>query len=704
MALRFARGALWLLPLALMTVAHAGAPPARGFRVIEGVAVASTGPLASVKVRATHGGRVVTTRTDAHGHFMLRGLSDGWWTLAASRGSEVGEVQVAPVAGDPSFVVLELGPPRTVRGVVRSESGQPVLGARVQAGLLGVDGLRNPREYRTASNGRFELAVPGFSPIAVQANAPGYLRQQVTEASRPGEWDVVLESAVELRGRVTDSGGTPVKGVWVRLTRYGRTPFPTASSGQDPLTTTTGADGSFVIGGLQRGRYGFLLQPRAHASLTGDVEVPTTEVHWSLPEGVRGSTTVTGPDGTPAPASVSFSGPVSDPAFFPTERTVETDAAGSAVLEGLVPGTYRVSASLRSGAEERSMWRRVQVSTGEPALALDFRSPHRLRGSIVDARGRPVRGVRVSLRHEEEGRAGFSVTRRSLHGTFAFDSLPEGELTVVAWKKGYEPFSTVVRVPASAPPRLRLKRQRSVPVTGRVLDARGRPIRSFRVNDTQKRHAGGRFSVPVSPGAEAVVLRISADGFAPRLLTVAPRAPASRKLGAVRLDKGRTLTGRVETPEGWDLAGVTVRCRWPGAPAHQSPSACQGETLPDGSLYLAHVPAEPVLLELDHPDWPLTRLLVPGDVTQAEVRLPRGLTVRGTVKDARGLPLEDGDVRVEVKGEAHFAPIRPDGTFVIRVSPGRGSIQVVNQQGEPATFEGAEGQTARVDLLVRSDS
>ncbi len=628
MALRFARGALWLLPLALMTVAHAGTPPARGSRVIEGVAVASTGPVASVKVRATHGKRVVTTRTDAHGHFVLRGLSDGWWTVAASRGSEVGEAQATPGEGEPRFVVLELGLPRVVRGVVRSESGQPVLGARVQAGLQGVDGLRNPREYRTASNGRFELAVPGFSPVAVHVSAPGYLRQQVTEASPAGEWDVVLESAVELRGSVTDSRGTPMRGARVRLKRYGRTSFPTTFSGHDSLATLTEGDGTFAIGGLQRGRYSFLLEHRAHAALTGDVEVPTAEVRWTLPEGVRVSTTVTGQDGRPAPARVSFSGPLSDPAFFPSERTVETGAAGGAVLEGLVPGTYQVSATLRSGAEERSLSRRVQVSTEEPSLALDFRNPHQLRGSIVDARGRPVRNVRVSIRHEETG---FSVTRRSARGTFTFDSLPEGALTVEAWKDGHEPVSTEARGPASAPVRLVLKRQRNVPVSGRVTDERGRPIRSFSVNGTPKRHAGGRFSVPVSPGVEAVVLRISAEGFAPRLLTFGPRAPAPRKLGAVRLDRGRTLTGRVETPEGWDLAGVTVRCRWPGAQSQRAPSACHGETLPDGSLYLAHVPAEPVLLELDHPDWPLTRMLVPEGVTQARVRLPRGLTVRGTV-------------------------------------------------------------------------
>ncbi|WP_163988667.1 carboxypeptidase-like regulatory domain-containing protein [Pyxidicoccus caerfyrddinensis] len=704
MALRFARGALWLLPLALMTVAHAGTPPVRGSRVIEGIAVASTGPVASVKVRATHGGRVVTTRTDAHGHFVLRGLSDGWWTLTASRGSEVGEVQAAPGALEPHFVVLELGLPRTVRGVVRSESGLPVLGARVEAGLQGVDGLRNPREYRTASNGRFELAVAGLSPIAVQVSAPGFLRQQVTEASSTGEWDVVLESTVELRGRVTDSRGTPVMGVRVRLKRYGQTSFSRTFSGRDSLATLTEGDGTFAIGGLQRGRYSFLLEHRAHAALIGDVEVPTAEVRWALPEGIRVSTTVTTQGGAPTPATVSFSGPLADPAFFPSERTVETDAAGGAVLDGLVPGTYQVTASVRSRVEERSMSRRVQVSAGEPALALDFRSPHLLRGRVVDARGRPLRGVRLSVRHEDEERAGFSVTRRSIDGTFTFDSLPERALTVAAWKEGYEPVSTEVRVPTSAPLRLVLKRQRSVPVSGRVVDARGRPIRSFSVNGTQKRHAGGRFSMPVPPGVEAVVLRISADGFAPRLLTLDPRAPAARKQGAVRLDKGRTLTGRVETPEGWDLAGVTVRCRWPGAPTHRDPSACHGETLPDGSLYLFHVPTEPVVLELDSPDWPLTRLLVPEGVTEARVRVPHGLTVRGTVKDARGLPLEDGDVRVEVKGEAHFAPIRPDGTYVIRVSPGRGSIQVVNQRGEPTTFEGAEGQTARVDLLVRSDS
>lgn len=107
MDLRTARLALWLLPFALMTAAHAGAPPAR---VIEGIAVASSGPVADVEVRATaHAGRTVTGRTDAHGHFELRGLPDGGWTLTASRGAEQGELAVSAFDTDARNVVLDLG-------------------------------------------------------------------------------------------------------------------------------------------------------------------------------------------------------------------------------------------------------------------------------------------------------------------------------------------------------------------------------------------------------------------------------------------------------------------------------------------------------------------------------------------------------------------------------------------------------------------
>jgi hypothetical protein len=146
MDLRTARLALWLLPFALMTAAHAGAPPAR---VIEGIAVASSGPVADVEVRATtHEGRTVTGRTDAHGHFELRGLPDGGWTLTASRGAEQGELAVSAFDTDARNVVLELGPPRSVRGLVRGASGTPLNGVRVEAGLQGEFTLLQAREAR----------------------------------------------------------------------------------------------------------------------------------------------------------------------------------------------------------------------------------------------------------------------------------------------------------------------------------------------------------------------------------------------------------------------------------------------------------------------------------------------------------------------------------------------------------------------------
>jgi hypothetical protein len=139
---------------------------------------------------------------------------------------------------------------------------------------------------------------------------------------------------------------------------------------------------------------------------------------------------------------------------------------------------------------------------------------------------------------------------------------------------------------------------------------------------------------------------------------------------------------------------------WPQLPGSSHASACHGETLPDGSLYLAHVPAGPFLLELQHRDWPRTRHLVPEGVSEARVRLTPGLTLHGTVKDGRGRPLEGGDVHAVQDGEWHFARIHPDGTYTLRVPPGRGTLQVLNREGRTAAYEGAEGQSVRVDLVV----
>ncbi|HZI15377.1 MAG TPA: carboxypeptidase-like regulatory domain-containing protein [Myxococcus sp.] len=356
-----------------------------------------------------------------------------------------------------------------------------------------------------------------------------------------------------------------------------------------------------------------------------------------------------------------------------------------------------MKASLQSGAQTRAHWRKVPLTGAEPPVALSLQGPHRLRGQVIDARGRPVRGAQVLAVRAEPEREEFSVTREGVDGAFAFDNLPDGELTLTAWAPEHEGASVRVRLPASGPLRLVLPRDPSYRVTGRVLDTKGRPVRAFRLDSTEVKHAGGRFSVSMPLYRDSEVVEVSAPGFAPRRLTVGPKRLA---LGDIRLGPGRTLTGRVETPEGRGLAGATVWCRWAGPPQGSQASACHGNTLPDGSLYLAHVPEEALVLELRHPDWPRTRLHVPAGVSEARVRLTPGLTLQGTVRDGRGRPLEAGAVHVTQDGEWHFGRIQPDGGYRLRVPPGRGTLQVLNLQGEPLTFEGTEGQTVRVDLVA----
>ncbi|MFY2562400.1 carboxypeptidase regulatory-like domain-containing protein [Corallococcus terminator] len=705
MVLRPPSRACWLLSFVLVTSAFAAERSEAGARVIAGLVVASTGPVVDVEVRATHEGRVVTARTDVHGHFVLRGLSDAGWTLTASRGAELGALSIPEETEDALSEVLEIGPPRVVRGIVRGASGEPLPGISVDASLQLPGGNLRSIEARTGGDGQFEVSMPGFSPIEIKVRVPGYLTRTVTQASSTDTLDIVLRRSETLLGVVTDSQGAPVKGVWVRLKRYGQEEYPPSCTGPAAWSASTKEDGAFAVTGLAPGRYAFQVSSPRHTSIGGDLELPSGAVRWVLQTGIRAAALVTGPDGkAPAPFSsaVTFRGPLlSTPDFIVTERTARVEAAGGATAEGLVPGAYSVSVGGKYGAGTWGLERKVQLSGGEPPIPLGVLGTQVLRMGLVDTRGRPVRGGFISLRQKGAQGDVLEMRREDLSGPVTLHGFEEGELHVFASAEGYEITDITVRVSGTAPHSIVMKRAKSPRVTGRVVDAKGRPIRSFLVGDTEVEHAGGRFSRPRELPGEVGEVAVQAKGFAPRLFSLDARRPESLRLGDVRLGPGRVLTGRVETPDGRGLVGVTVRCLWGDLPKREYVPECQGQTLPDGSLYLEHVPDERFELELSHPEWARMRLLIQEGVTHVQARLSVGLTVQGTVRDARGRPLEAGFIdAVQENGEQLFTFLGSDGTYTFHVRPGRGSIQVRYRESEPKTFEGAEGQTVRVDLVV----
>jgi len=629
----------WVLCWLLATVATASPASRSDTRTIEGVVVASTGPVANLEVRATHEDQSRTARTDARGHFVFRGLASKWWTLTASRGEDVAERSVAVVTEDERDVVVELGPPRVLKGLVRGADGAPLAGVQVKAGVYGVNAFGDTHEARTGADGRFELPMTGFSPVAVALEAPAHLPWRSVHEPASGVLEVTLRRSESLRGAIVDSEGRPVPRVGVHLKRYGQPGYPMSCVGAPAMSTRTDDRGRFAVTDLEPGRYTFLLDVREHHPLSGEVVVPGEEVRWVLPAGVDVTVRITAPkEAAVKHEFVRLAGPVDQPGVRPYGRKLRPAEQASVTFTNVVAGRYTLTLERLGDEEELYLKQRIDVGGQSATLDINPPRPFSLEGSLSDARGRPLRGhVLVDQASPDDKNLWpFWLSRQVPPGKFTLPHLPAGTLRIRASSKGYEDQTRSIELPLQAPLRFTLKR--------------------------------------------------------------APKVPEATS--KARAMKTRLLTGKVETPDGRGLSGAELLCRETGDHSYNGERLCVGWVLPDGSIYLRTAPAEAFDLEVEHPDWPNTRRHVPKGATSVRIQVTPGLTLRGTVKDTRGRNLEAGQVHVEMNGAWHVGPIHPDGTYVLQVPPGQGTIKLFNTRSEAQPFSGTGGQSVQQDLVA----
>ncbi|MCP3103511.1 carboxypeptidase-like regulatory domain-containing protein [Myxococcus sp. K15C18031901] len=640
------------LPLLLATAAS-GSPPRPAPRLsVEGVVVASSGLVPDIEVRATLGEQRVTTRTDPQGHFVFKGLSEGWgWKLAASRGEERGERGIEESSGAVKRFVLELGPPRTLKGLVRAASGMPMKGAKVQAGLHDGHSSALPHSTLTGEDGQFEIPMTGFSPATVHISAPEHLELSTVHVPSSGKLDVTLQRAETLRGHITDHSGAPLAGVIVRLKRFGQLMFHMNCVGNDPLTTRTGSAGTFELQGLEPGRYVFFLDPQLHNPLMGTVEVPSGDVRWILSRGTPVRVVLSPPNDGKAKDVAILDGAAQKPNTFSSYRYRDVDDSGTVTFDEVAAGAaYWMKAERTTSTESRAVARRLQVSLdSENLVRADFGGPHSLRLRLVDSMGRPVRGD-VTLEDPTvstySDRHRFRLIRKMPSHAFDFTGLPDGPLRVSVSAPGFEDPAAEVALPQQQTLRLVLKRKPREPRT------------------------------PPSPAGDA-----TASGS---------RAQAKR-----------VLTGRVETPDGRGLAGADVRCIAPESHPEPGYADCHAYSLPEGSVYLSEAPSGDFDLVISHRDWPRARVSVAAGVASFQLRLTPGLTLHGRVQDPEGRRLERGQIEVTMGKQWYAAPIHDDGTYEIRVPPGEGTVAVLNRIGARLQpFSGREGERVRVDVLA----
>ncbi|MBK9374347.1 MAG: carboxypeptidase regulatory-like domain-containing protein [Holophagales bacterium] len=393
------------------------------------------------------------------------------------------------------------------------------------------------------------------------------------------------------------------------------------------------------------------------------------------------------------------------PAEMPGPRAAEIERrlvlarrpeSSQAVFEGLAPGRWVLA---WSGPGVSSDERGVTLSAG-PTLSVDvpLRGGRSLAGSVRDDLGMVVAGAEVVVRTAAgpfDGTPRPVITAKSGgDGGFKLAGLPVDE--DLAWEAKAEGHE-VSKGRLGGETSLQVVLERAQRVTGRVVDADGKPIEGARVSVSwalkdadgvarEHRSQPG----PILTDATGVFafhrlyrwdgnLLVRARGHisARRELEALPTLGESRELdlGTLTLEEGRTIPGRVVAAEGGaPIAKAQLTAEWALSPRLLDWAHATSDE--EGAFELSGLPeGSPVRLAAKAPGYALTWIDLSPEATSAELALRRGGKIEGLVC---GTPAELARTSVWFGSEArrHSSgenlEVGPDGRFVVEnAEPGR---------------------------------
>lgn len=417
-------------------------------RAIRGQVFAGRRPVAGFEVRALlrnglDGPFVLSRgndRTDAEGRFEIRGLAPGPHDVRVlvdgpTKPAHERLVEV-PADHDLEGVRFSLPGQGKIQGIVVDDRGDPVEGVRVVA-----RGESGTRGMRSAAGGGFEFEglFSGKYDVYMQDD---FLRRVENRPSKPvrvGAERVAkvrlhmpplppLPPRVEVRGRVVDPAGLPVRDAYVMPApdELGPHEMPRsfAASWILPDPVPVDADGRFVL--ESRGS----APRRIRAFRRGGVSV--------LVEGVTPGSNVTITLSPSASIGGRLAGTPPEVFAVVVERKgvknyVEEflHTGGRWRIDGLSPGHYPLRILTPTGFASLE----VDLMPGERRedLAIELTPAARLRGRAVDAAGQPVAGLQVeatcSWPHKlRDGRA--QLLRTGADGRFEVGGLLPGNASV----------------------------------------------------------------------------------------------------------------------------------------------------------------------------------------------------------------------------------------------------------------------------------
>jgi protocatechuate 3,4-dioxygenase beta subunit len=386
--------------------------------------------------------------TDLDGTFTIEGLDAGSRNLSAEHADyATAEIRVEiPADGEPAEAVLRLLRGGTLTGVVRDAQKQPIAGTSIVLGgrMFGMD----TKAVETGPDGRytFERLAPGDYNAMRPPDGSGRLvlrmgAKNVTIAEgQTTTLDFDEAPKISLSGRVL-RGQQPVGGAMLIFLGEG--------GGAGLQTTQSDESGAYQVGLDHAGKYNVMVQSGAGGggmrfASGGGVAITVPDQAEAKVDvvlsagGIQGR--ISDADGnalTDAVVSARRDGAEAGPASMPSMG--QSDAGGAYSLDGLGPGTYRLSASANGYQTAESY--PVVLTDASPAATVDLRLEKgtSLRGKVVDTQGRGIAGAMVFAAAAGTAGTGARPATTDVNGDFVATAPSSGAMDVTAVAPGWAP-------------------------------------------------------------------------------------------------------------------------------------------------------------------------------------------------------------------------------------------------------------------------